>query len=173
MKKVLLLAAFAVVGLAANAQYYVGGNLGFTNEGVKNNKTTTLTIAPEFGYNINSKWAVGGKVGYTLVNPENTPETSTFHFAPYVRYTACTLGPVSIHFDGGFALENSKVKDQNSVFGWGVGVTPGIAVALSKNVSFLASFGMIGYQAVDDANWSKVGYDFSTENLQFGVVFNF
>ena len=39
MKKVLLMAAFAVASLAANAQSYVGGTIGF-----QNNKNNTFLI---------------------------------------------------------------------------------------------------------------------------------
>lgn len=70
MKKILMVAAAAMVSLSMSAQVYVGGSLGMTTSkldmGHDNDASgTSFTIAPEVGYNLNSEWAVGVSVTYS------------------------------------------------------------------------------------------------------------
>ena len=70
MKKILMVAAAAMVSLSMSAQVYVGGSLGMTTSkldmGHDNDASgTSFTIAPEVGYNLNSEWAVGISVTYS------------------------------------------------------------------------------------------------------------
>lgn len=54
MKKILMSLAVAFVALAANAQVYVGGNVGIASSKEGNaDAVTTYKVLPEIGYNIN------------------------------------------------------------------------------------------------------------------------
>lgn len=65
--------------LAANAQYFVGGQLGLLYDDASEN--TMITIAPEFGYAFNDTWTVAGMIGYTHMDNFNS-----FYIAPYARW---------------------------------------------------------------------------------------
>ncbi len=87
MKKVLLTLALAAFAFAANAQFVIGGQIGFTSEGGSTNfvhtdplaaasydyvtpgyaevNTNTITLLPKIGYNLNDKMQVGAKLGIT------------------------------------------------------------------------------------------------------------
>lgn len=60
MKKLVLTLALVFGVLAANAQYFVGGQLGLLYDDASEN--TMITIAPEFGYAFNDTWTVAGMV---------------------------------------------------------------------------------------------------------------
>lgn len=81
MKKIVLTLALAAFAFAANAQYVIGGQIGFNTNGGKHwasNTTGTTTteytlpndvssmfvLAPKFGYNINEKMHVGIVLGF-------------------------------------------------------------------------------------------------------------
>ena len=57
--------AVAFVAVAANAQVYVGGNVGIASSKIGNgDNVTTYKVLPEVGYNINKDWAVGTTLGW-------------------------------------------------------------------------------------------------------------
>ena len=66
MKKLVLTLALVFGVLAANAQYFVGGQFGLLYDDASEN--TMITIAPEFGYAFNDTWTVAGMIGYTPVS---------------------------------------------------------------------------------------------------------
>lgn len=72
MKKKIFAVLLAAFAMTANAQIYVGGQLGFSNssvnpdiEGAKSISGTSFKILPEVGYKLNDQWAVGIQVGYS------------------------------------------------------------------------------------------------------------
>lgn len=82
MKKVLLTIALAAFTFAANAQFVIGGQLGYSNNGgnvntvnvlgatttewnVPANIWSSFTIMPKIGYNLNDKMQVGAAFGVT------------------------------------------------------------------------------------------------------------
>lgn len=79
MKKLVLTLALVFGVLAANAQYFVGGQLGLLYDDASEN--TMITIAPEFGYAFNDTWTVAGMIGYTHMDNFNS-----FYIAPYARW---------------------------------------------------------------------------------------
>ena len=69
MKKILLMAAFAVASLTANAQAWIGGSLGFDYEKYKDvDAKTTFSIAPTVGYNLDEKLALGLELSLAFGN---------------------------------------------------------------------------------------------------------
>lgn len=185
MKKLLLLAAAAIISLGAAAEdfdldmskVYVGGNIGvWHNQG---NKTTSATILPEVGYNINDTWTVGTQIGYQYIGDKHAHNNS-FVFTPCARWTYYKAGMVSLFVDGGvdFYLGNTAWDGGHSdaSVGFGVGFKPGVALNVHKNVSVVAHFGFLGYKGANDAGKEfypqGFGFDFSNA-LNFGFYYNF
>lgn len=119
MKKVFLTLALVAVSMAANAQWILGGQLGFNTNGgtytqenaspiwdMPNNKAMGLTIAPTVSYVLNDKMQIGLTLEYNYgtatnynalgyaANQEVWSKTSTtmFTVAPYFRYYFANAG---------------------------------------------------------------------------------
>lgn len=187
MKKFLLLAAVAIIGLGASAEdinikidtskVFVGGNIGVWHD--SNKDMTTATILPEVGYNINKTWTVGTQIGYQYVGNSDA-HNNAFVFTPYARWTYYSAGMVSLFVDGGvdLYLGNTAGKGVHSdtAVGYGVGLKPGVALNVHKNVSIVAHFGKLGYYGTNDAGkgFYESGYGFMFGNaLNFGFYYNF
>lgn len=186
MKKVILAALVAVASLSANAQVYVGGQIGFATgkAGQGADNTMKFTIAPEVGYSFNEKWAAGIAVGLNTQNgafdENNVPQTATkygksqtaFAIAPYARYTFAKSGIASFFVDGGFAAQFMNNSRGNI---WTIGLRPGVKLSASEKVDFVAQLGYLGYSFASEkagkANVFGIGVDNTT--IKFGVYYNF
>lgn len=107
-----------------NAQWYVGGTVGYNYTKDKNTdvKSNTFVITPELGYNLNEKWAVGMKIGYAY-NKVDDAKSNEFVVNPYARYTFVKLDKVNFFVDGGFEYNYVKVED-DSANGFGISFKP-------------------------------------------------
>lgn len=178
MKKILMTLAAVAVAATMNAQVYVGGSVGITSYGGDGvDEETAFKILPEIGYNLNDEWAIGTVIGYeknAVKGAANTGSEQAFVFAPYARYTFLSSKYVNLFVDGGVEFKSAADRD---VTYWGVGLKPGVAVNLSDNISFVAHAGFIGYNLKnpdgDDNNTYDWGLDLGSENLTFGLYFNF
>lgn len=186
MKKVLLMAAFAVASLAANAQLYVGGSLGFQSakagDGADN--ITKIQIAPEFGYNLSEDFAVGMTIDFTTRNGNIAADGTTsqatkwgdsqscFKFAPYARYTFAKSGIASFFVDGGVGFSFFNNEGGMVI---GLGVRPGVKLAASEKVDLVAKLGYLGYQFGNDKHGkdSQFGLGIDNTDISFGVYYNF
>lgn len=74
MKKIFILLASALIGLTANAQVFLGGNIGFTHDNpltvtfdevTHKTPSNGLNIGPEIGYRFNDKWSIGVGINYS------------------------------------------------------------------------------------------------------------
>lgn len=165
----------AVMTLAASAQVYVGGEVGFWRNWDSNR--TTFRLAPEIGYNLSDKWAMGGELAYGHRYSRGI-KVNSFEISPYARFTYAKLGPVNLFLDGGFMFATTKVKDaDDSSNAWNVGIKPGLSVNLTEKLSFVAHMGFLGYQDADDDVKDMYepgfGFNFSGNSLMFGVYYNF
>lgn len=96
MKKIVLTIALAAFAFAANAQFVIGGQIGFNTLGgngwtsntigtttteytLPNDVTTTFTFAPKFGYNINEQMHVGIVLGFTSNTVKDYRVFSTYY----------------------------------------------------------------------------------------------
>lgn len=112
-------------------------------------------------------------------------KTNSFEVDPYARWSFVKFGPVKLFLDMGFGINTYKVKgevmghdvDGDAQVGWRVGVQPGVKVSLAKNIDFIAHMGFLGYQDADDdfSSYGENGFglNFSGNNLNFGILYNF
>ena len=175
MKKIMMTLVAIAMATTMNAQWYVGGAVGYNYAKDKNTDVTsnTFKLIPEVGYNLNEKWAVGVKVGYayTKVGDEKVNE---FMVNPYARYTFAKLNKVSFFADGGFEYNYIKVAGE-SANGFGLNIKPGVAVNLNEKVSFVAHIGEFGWASAKAKNAKSVqsvalGLDLTA--VDFGLYFN-
>ncbi len=192
MKKFFAMAILAIASLSASAEgLYVGGSLGFWHD--SNDKdnhgltTNNLTILPEVGYNLSDKWAVGTVVGYDYTHLCNLgTSVNLFQFNPYVRYTYFRTSNnfLSLFLDGtvgvgaGWASYDDDDEDSKTACTWQIGIKPGVALNFTKNFSFVAHIGLLGYEGANNAAQAagysnKGGLMLSGNNLTFGFYYNF
>lgn len=197
MKKMILTALVAVASITANAQIWVGGNVGldFTRYRVTPSAdATTVThfaILPEVGYTLSDKWDLAIKVGDEYSKRTDDDAMNVFVVNPYARYTFFTTGKVGFFVDLGFSIKtgdmyvegnNSNYTDmvKYSVFGakedetqFGVGVRPGIKYAASDKVTLVASIGGLGFSRYTKSNVNNFGFNADGNALQFGCYYSF
>ena len=141
MKKLFITIAFVAAAMFANAQFFVGGNLGMAMENGKikavNSGTTveqdapkafTFTFAPSLGYMFNDNMGVGldlmfgmGKVTAKTYNDPNpvittTTKTTTIGFAPYFRYVFAEVDNFKFYADARieYLMSTPKIEGEQS-----------------------------------------------------------
>ena len=186
MKKILMTLAVAFIAIAANAQVYVGGNIGIGSSKMGNaDNVTTYKFLPEVGYNINEDWAVGTTIGWGKgeghAPTEIMSETNNYMtVAPYVRYTFVHNKYVNVFVDGGFGYYHINHAKSGAVSynNWEAGIRPGVAVNLSPKLSFETHVGFAGWSSTKaDVSGAKAsnawGVNLDGNNVTFGVYYNF
>ena len=184
MKKILMTMVAAFAAVSMNAQVYVGGELGFTSSKVNGGDSkTSFKILPEIGYNLDDAMSIGIVLGYEQGNATQSFETyavndkaKSFIINPYLRYNVVKAGNVSFFGDLSVLYKNYN-NDGAKANTFGVGLKPGIAVALSDKFSFVSHIGFLGWQQTKpDADGAKasssIGLDLKN-NLTFGLYYNF
>lgn len=181
MKKIFMTLAVAVLAVSANAQVYVGGNVGIASvDNGGDDDKTVYSLLPEVGYNFNKDWAVGVEFGWSKGDLHFDGEgladygtQHTFEINPYVRYTFVHSKLVDVFCDGMIGYKHY----QNDCDAYAIGLKPGIALNLSKSVSLVAHAGFAGYQTWhpkgDKDDTSKFGIDVDGNNVTLGVFFKF
>lgn len=187
--------AFMVATVAASAQVYIGGGIGFSSEkeGYANgdeepDAATKFHFNPEIGYNLSDKLAVGIGIGVDY-GKQGDVKTTGFEVAPYARWTFVKWNRVSLFLEGGLAYGFDKTKreyeqgnetiseeEKNSYFK--IGVKPGLRVDLTDHVALMTRVGWLGYECrmpdgEDMNNGSRFGLDVDGENLTFGLLYTF
>ena len=171
MKKIILSAVIALAAMTANAQVWVGGGLGFTHSDFEDTypdlDCTEFYIAPEIGYTLNDKWDLAIALGDSYTKVKDGDAVNDFFVNPYARYTFYKTGKVGFFVDGGF-----EVQAGDSPTEFGIGLRPGVKFAASDKVTFVATFGRLGYYNVEDVG-NKFGFDFDGRGLFFGCYYTF
>jgi len=157
MKKIFMMAVMAVAALSANAQVWVGGEVGFTSSHVNTNygvgtvceTAKEFSFQPEVGYSLNDKFDVAIKLGYAYASEKEFSKAgkaydnvNTWTVNPYVRYKFVKAGNFFAFVDGGigYATAHAKgVKKNVNIFG--VNITPGIAYSVSNKVTLVSHLG--------------------------------
>lgn len=179
MKKFILIAFAAIMGLSATAQdskWYLGGQLTVGGAKVEDVSATEITVLPEIGYNVSENVSIGVQLGVDWIKVEDDKQT-TWQVNPYVRYNYFKSERVNLFVDGGVDLGFGKVADETALQ-YGVGFRPGVEFCLNEKFSLVAHVGFLGYQGANDnakamGSPEKWGLDLSTNNLMFGFYFKF
>lgn len=188
----MILAAFvAVASLTANAQVWVGGEVGYSHQRttidkVEIGKSNNFNLLPEIGYKLNDKFDVAVKIGYAHSENDNTlagievpipyDYANAFVLNPYLRYTFAKAGNFSFFADGGFTYMHGHIcGDTNSTNAWQIAIKPGISYAISEKVGLVAHVGGIAYSYAkyDDSKTNGFDLGVSGNNITFGAYVNF
>lgn len=176
-KRVMLFVAVVATACTMSAQVYIGGSIGYnsTDLGDLGDKVSTFSIAPEVGFGLNENWTLGVSLKYedTDVN-----DLSTFGIEPYARYTFKKWNKVSLFGEGYLAYEHYNYGDEDfKANGFGLGVRPGLAIAITDKFSLVTKLGNLGFSSVkpdyDDAE-SLTEFDFNIDGaVSFGFYYTF
>jgi len=184
MKKMILAALVAVASISANAQVWVGGELGFNYNKVDDGlETTTFSVAPEVGYTLNDKWDIAIALREEFGSQKDGESINHFSVNPYARYTFFQTGKVGFFLDMGFSVgtvDNAYngdviVKVNDSATRFGIGVRPGVKFAASDKVTLVASLGGLGFQQTKRGDYKESDFGFNANGnaLQFGIYYAF
>lgn len=197
MKKVILSALVAVASLAANAQIWVGGEVGFnatktSENGTKYGAAARFNLLPEVGYTLNDKFDIALTIGISHANAngdyyegsQNFDEVwgeyadfnrNAFTINPYVRYKFAKTGDFTFFVDGGFSytmIHYSHVDDNANQ--WALGFKPGISYNLTDKVSLVAHVGDLGYAFYKRGDIKSNAFDMGiSNNISFGAYVSF
>lgn len=175
MKKIVVLLFAVMAAVAVKAQVYVGGTASFWHN--DDLDKTTFELAPEIGYELNQQWSIGATIAFMhgKIKKEGVKfKANSFAFAPYARYTFFNSKVVSAFIDGGIGMSTYKVKGFDSEAGFEIGIKPGLAIKLNKNLSFVTKYGFLGYR--DDYMGKEengYGFNLSSEDLSIGFHYVF
>ena len=194
----ILAALVAVASLSANAQVWVGGEVGFsagktTNNGTKLGAGADFNLIPEIGYTLNDKFDIAVAIGIAHNNGNGKAyagskgydaygmvlddvNRNAFTLNPYVRYKFANAGDFTFFVDGGFSytMIHYSGNDDNANQ-WGLGFKPGIAYNISDKVSLVAHIGRLDYNFFKqgDVKNNEFNMGVSGNALSFGAYVSF
>jgi len=167
MKKTLFsVVCMLVFAVVANAQLFVGGNIGFSSYGGTNkvgtittdiNKVSSFSFEPKVGYIVSENLYVGVDLilstSKTKFPNGDFDKTSEFGLAPFARYYAVRFNKFSIFAQGrlrlSFESEKNKVgadtNDGPKTTNFGFSIFPGIAYEASDKIELEAYVGGFGF----------------------------
>jgi len=191
MKKLLTLTTILALGLITkvNAQFIVGGNIGFNSQTNKEtvgsneseSKSTTITFLPRLAYGFGNNWA-GLDVGI-MTNTQEYPrfpsgtveqKYNLISVNPFFRHIQKPLDNFGIWIEAqagvGFGKAQTDGTDTENIFALGAGLRPGVIFFIGDHLSFEASFGRLGFNqtTITDANDS----DIKDTTTDFGLNLN-
>ena len=157
-----------------------GGRLGFNiiDRDAAPESQMDLTIAPEVGYTLNENWDVAAALRFETsnnINGTKDRKSTTFAIEPYARYTFAETGIAKFFVDGYFnygkTTEKFPVGADVKTDVFGIGIRPGVKVALSDDVCIVSTLGNLGYKNIKDV---RNEFGFNVDNaINFGIYFNF
>lgn len=172
-----MMAVMAVAAMTADAQIWLGGQVGFQAGEVNDLNVTQYQLLPEIGYKLTDRWDMACRIGIDYSKVEHSESASAFVFNPYARYTFYQTGKVGFVLDMGFTIKTGDFYDSaiGKTYGdetaWGFGIAPGVKYAASDKVTFVATVGGLGYHAAGDDH--AFGLTANGNALQFGCYYNF
>jgi len=185
MKKIILTAIVAVIAVSANAQMWIGGELGYntsktTFDGTKTFTSNNVTVLPEIGYSLDENWDVAVAIGYKHADDKDHltdtyTGTNSFILNPYVRYSYAKVGDLKFFVDGGFTYANTHYNgNDDNMNTWSLGLKPGLAYSLSPKTTLVAHVGDLSYGFSKQGDWKKNSFGLNLDNsITFGVYFAF
>lgn len=179
MKKVLLFAVMALASITASAQFYFGGQVGFSRNATDN--VTSLIIAPEVGYDFNSQWAFGGVLDYEY-RYYDKQNLNIFEISPYARYKFARLAEDKLKFfvDCGVGFGVQKATHYDAGFVYHIGFRPGVSYSFNNHWCVVAHLGQLGWEGATDKATGSYGRKnqftwniFNWNDLRLGFYYSF
>ncbi len=182
MRKTILVLASLIMGFGLQAQeaheteetgggeFFVTGAVGFSSEETQTESINRFEFAPSLGYFFTEHVAAGIRVGYESEKVEfanHTEETSTFMIGAFGRYFFTPENKFSFYGE----LGANYLSEENDNNGFEVILAPGISYELSEHIGLEASFGILSYKSVGEADAFEIGVDM--EKLRFGILYEF
>jgi opacity protein-like surface antigen len=141
MKKIIITVILVTLAMVTNAQFFVGGQLGFSSNTKElespsslywypsyKTKQNTFTFAPAFGYQVNDRLAIGLRPGFILQNQTDfdvyrcgmsgcdTVDIKTrgtaFALEVFGQYTFLQVGKFRVWADAGIGFGGGKSKEE-------------------------------------------------------------
>jgi len=176
MKKLLVIISLVFVGMAVNAQLYMGGSFDLrfsetkTDNGDKQTTSSTIGLFPEIGYYLNDRFDIGLDIGISssVFNDhisDNKTTTTSWLFSPFVRYSVIQAGNFEVIGKGSAIVDGSK-----SYTSFGVQVVPVLAYNLNDHIALQANLNFLSvgtsYNKVKDGNaTTRFNLGFNANNL--------
>ena len=165
LKLFMLFSMLTMVTIGVNAQYYVGGSVGFTttklSRGGSDKSGSSFKILPEFGYKMDEKISFGVQLGYShgyasfgsltasdiknslsnLVSiygdiSDDDVKMNSFTIAPYIRYNFVEFGPAKLFVEGSIGYSHIKTDGLPSIKVSGSGSSGSLSNAEAKLNAF-------------------------------------
>lgn len=146
----------------------VGADVANFNIGLKKGSHTTIDLSPKGAWMLNSNLAVGAYVNFHLETAKDYDTYTRYGVGALARYyvndpKVNILRAGRWFFEGNAGFEGDNTKGGNSTNGLGLGIGPGYAYFITKNIAFetLLKFNEnVGF-----------GNTTSTSNLNLGLGF--
>lgn len=194
MKKILLTLALAAFAFTANAQFVIGGNIGFSHDAdyddnytaaYRSQANTDITILPKVGYQLNDDMQIGAQLGWNYNYTRNymgakdsytsTPRNSIM-INPYFRYNLLKWKKFNVFCEAAISFElGLESKTHTFVNGSEVAGSPakngdnytsfGIGVVPGLNYAFSNSFSMDIYVNLASIYWNATSYDGHADHM--------
>jgi hypothetical protein len=190
MKKLLIiiLLTTGLAGTAVAQNMWLSGTMRLRGSALNSQSENSLTLIPEFGYNLDGPWSVGGQIGFhsewTTVN-NNTRRENMTSIIPFLRYgvgepnsiSFFVQGELPLNFYGGEDFDGTSFDSSTSV---GLTLRPGMYYSFTERwgvtmymppIFFIERHDdLTVYEFAFNHGYTIQGYLLSTA---FGITYNF
>lgn len=177
-------------------RFFVGGAINYWYD--TEDKSQSLSFAPEVGYLFNDTWGVGTYIGlgHQSVSAQSSIATAgvrinTLSLTPFVRYYYFHRLPFNLYLDGCVGWNMSRTSVNSNLLGitgklepkvshgFEVGIRPGACVDLTEGLCLCLRLGFLGYRndffAGEEEGIGENGFGirFAPEELKIGLELEF
>ena len=139
VRKFTLMALLLCIAFCAEAQIYIGGNIGLSTSSSGNDSRIGIVIAPEIGYDISPNFTVGANISYRSLK-------NSFGISPYLRGYLLNIQDrfrLFMAFQAPFNFSNGYQS-------YGAFLRPGMTFRVADGVWMMAHIGAFGYSYTKD-----------------------
>lgn len=148
---------------------------GFNFSKVGDLKTTTVGIAPEFGYFLTDNIVLGIAAGYThrsVKEAGTTTSTNAWGVNGYARYYWHVSDRLGVFLQPGVLYSSDKIGDNDATHVFYAGIKPGLDYKLSEKFDIVSTFGNLGYVDYGNSmNSFELNLNMTTLNIALVYVF--
>ena len=183
MKKFFISAVLATAMVfSANAQFWVGGSVGFESNRANNadgdriGSESVFTIAPEFGFSLDDRLSFGLGLNFKTegfrVGDSDRESASAFGIAPFAQYAILQQGrfillcraTVGFEMQSGFTPGGNVGSENWRHVGFGANITPFVHYVVSDRFNVFAGLNFLSLNLVH-ASTSYDGTDLGSVTM--------